>query len=341
MAYLKVGLDPNGVVTAKGSQRSPFVPPSDALVEKYIVESAVARGIDPAAAIKVWEHEGKGAWQSNYKKGGKREPSFGPFQLLVGGGETGFPTGLGNQFKQETGLDPADPQNWQKTVDYALDKVKEGGWGPWYGAKRAGITGKMGVGGTPYDAINTQPQASPPSIGGRFGLPTAPGLPTTNVGDVVWDKFGMKKTPSGRALPTESGGGGGGFGSMWRDPGKVQEYAQSRGIDTSRAKLEPAPPRSAEVVPIGEAPSGRGLAEAVRQGNVTAQRPVLNPTSAAFASKEAQALNISNRVSKAVRESPELRKMLVEWVTAVQASPTNAVAQNVAKLDEILKMAGY
>jgi len=117
-------------------------PPSDAEVQDYLIQASKARGIDPKTTLNVWAHEGKGAWQSNYVKNGKREPSYGPLQLYTGGG-------LGNKFRQQTGLDPADPKNWKQGVDFALDYAKENGWGSWYGAKRAGITGKMGINGTP------------------------------------------------------------------------------------------------------------------------------------------------------------------------------------------------
>lgn len=121
--------------------------PNVAPLTSYIEEAAAARGIDPSIAVRVARSEGlaKGVWQSNYRKNGKREPSYGPFQLLVGGGDTGFPEGMGNAFKKATGLDPADPKNVRATIDFALDHAKKNGWGAWYGAKKLGITGKTGI----------------------------------------------------------------------------------------------------------------------------------------------------------------------------------------------------
>lgn len=113
----------------------------------FIKQYASSIGIDPDIALKVAKSEGLGAgvWQSNFMKDGFREPSFGPFQLLKGGQGTGFGTGLGNKFMQQTGLDPADPANWQQSTAFALDQAKAGGWGPWYGAKNQGITGFTGI----------------------------------------------------------------------------------------------------------------------------------------------------------------------------------------------------
>ncbi|MGN6304826.1 MAG: phage tail length tape measure family protein [Mesorhizobium sp.] len=113
----------------------------------FIQQYAASIGIDPATALKVARSEGLGAgiWQSNYVKGGFREPSFGPFQLLKGGAGTGFGTGLGNAFQRQTGLDPADPANWQQSTAFALDQAKANGWGAWFGAQKQGITGFMGI----------------------------------------------------------------------------------------------------------------------------------------------------------------------------------------------------
>jgi hypothetical protein len=117
----------------------------------YIQEAAVARGIDPQVALRVAKSEGlaRGVWQSEVIGGDKdqQEPSYGPFQLLKGGGDTGFAEGLGNRFEAETGLDPADPKNWKAAVDFALDVASEEGWGAWYGARKIGIRGKMGING--------------------------------------------------------------------------------------------------------------------------------------------------------------------------------------------------
>lgn len=132
---------------AQGQGGGPL--PSVGEMRQYIAQAAQARGIDPSVAIRVANSEGlaPNTWQSNVMKGGRREPSYGPFQMLVGGGETGFPEGLGNAFMQQTGLDPSDPANWQKSVDFALDTASKQGWGQWYGAKAAGIGNMQGING--------------------------------------------------------------------------------------------------------------------------------------------------------------------------------------------------
>src|SRR5690242_15775458 len=67
-------------------------------VQDYLLAGAQRRGMDPRIALRVAKSEGlaPGTWQSNVVKNGRRERSYGPFQLYVDGG-------LGNQFKAQTG----------------------------------------------------------------------------------------------------------------------------------------------------------------------------------------------------------------------------------------------
>lgn len=142
--------------------------PSVVEMEAYIRQAALARGIDPDVAVRVARSEGlaPGVWQATGTLKYGRERSYGPFQLHVA--PPGYRPGMGNDFVAKTGLDPADPRNWQKGVDFALDNARRGGWRPWFGAKKIGITGKMGIGGVP---VQNQPPAP-------YKLPTrgGPGL---------------------------------------------------------------------------------------------------------------------------------------------------------------------
>lgn len=120
--------------------------PSRGDLVSYIRRSAMARGIDPNVAIAVAESEGLNAdpaeaWQSTIVSNGVREPSYGPYQLYMGGG-------LGNRFVSDTGLDPRDPSTAYEQIDYALDAAKEQGWTPWYGAEAAGISPREGINGS-------------------------------------------------------------------------------------------------------------------------------------------------------------------------------------------------
>ena len=119
--------------------RQASMPPQGAL-EAYIRHAAKKRGIDPEIALKVAMSEGGVSdpyRQSDVVKNGVREQSYGPFQLYMNGG-------LGNE-ALAAGIDPR--KDWRGGIDFALDKAAEGGWGPWMGAEKVGVTGRMGIGG--------------------------------------------------------------------------------------------------------------------------------------------------------------------------------------------------
>ncbi len=155
-------------------------------IEDYIRSAAKKRGIDPDIAVRVAKSEGglnNPVNQSNVTKNGRREPSYGPFQLLVGGGDSGFPTGMGNDALR-MGIDPRDPNQWQRGVDFALDNAVKNGWGAWYGAKNVGIGNRQGIGnaarvlGTSFAKPMPQnPTSSPVAPGGDVSI--APPITTS------------------------------------------------------------------------------------------------------------------------------------------------------------------
>lgn len=126
--------------------------PSVQELEAYIRQAAQRRGIDPDTAVRVARSEGlaPNTWQSNViNKQGQRETSYGPYQLLVGGG-------LGDKFIKSTGKHPSDPTTAYSQVDFALDEAKAGGWSPWYGAAKVGVGNWTGIrdgGVDPYAAM--------------------------------------------------------------------------------------------------------------------------------------------------------------------------------------------
>jgi hypothetical protein len=139
-----------------------------ASLEEYIRYSAAQRGIDPDIAVRVAKAEGglqDPVQQSRVMKNGVREPSYGPFQLLIGGEGTGFPAGLGNAALAQ-GIDPRNPEHALKAIDFALDTAAKKGWGQWYGAKAVGLDNFAGIGGRPATAVAS---AAPPAP--VFGAP--------------------------------------------------------------------------------------------------------------------------------------------------------------------------
>jgi hypothetical protein len=123
-------------------------------------------GHDPNVAFRLARGEGaqEGTWQSRVPtKGGGRETSYGPFQLLVGGG-------LGDRFIRETGLDPRDPSTLEEQVKFVARVLPETGWAPWMAAPKLGIGRWQGIGrggpraaGETADIPGAEPVGSAPS----------------------------------------------------------------------------------------------------------------------------------------------------------------------------------
>jgi len=130
-----------------------------------IRQKAAEYGIDPDVAVKVAMSEGLGDFYGDNGKSG------GAFQLYTGGG-------LGNEFQRDTGLSPLDPKNEDATIDYALKRAAQGGWGPWYGARHVGIGQFEGIG---KPAGGTQPAVMTdvgPSKGVQFAQAATPESPS-------------------------------------------------------------------------------------------------------------------------------------------------------------------
>lgn len=160
-------------------------------LEEYIRKAAAIRGINPNVAVRVASSEG--GLHNPFRRGegpapksqapglGSTENSYGPFQLYLSG--TG--AGLGDK-ALAAGIDPR--KDWQAGINFALDQAKSGGWGPWYGAKAAGITGMAGIGGTPVGPAPSSPaggaraasdiqSSAPPSFGTMAPMAANAGIP--------------------------------------------------------------------------------------------------------------------------------------------------------------------
>lgn len=123
-------------------------------VADYIRRAALARGIDPDTALRVFKQES--GFNPAARNVSDKEESYGVAQLNVRGG-------LGAVARQQ-GIEPSDPTQWPRHVDFALDTVKNDGWRQWYGARDVGIGRWDGVGGAAPQSQAT-PVYSPPVSG--------------------------------------------------------------------------------------------------------------------------------------------------------------------------------
>jgi hypothetical protein len=113
-------------------------------IEDIIREESRARNIDPNVAVKLYRSEGLNSYQSKLKYKGKRERSYGPFQLFIDGG-------LGNEYQEATGGNlqkENDIVGITRQIRWSLDwAAKNGSWSPWRGIKKAGIEEFEGLNG--------------------------------------------------------------------------------------------------------------------------------------------------------------------------------------------------
>lgn len=143
-----------GIVALKDGDRVNSQP-TKAEIIAYIRDAAVKRGMDPDIAVKVAYSEGlsanpEGGYQSNIRdKSGKREESYGVFQLNMN------PGAVGDQMLRKTGVHPS--QDVFKGIDFALDTANKVGWSPWMGAAAVGIRGKTGTAGGPAGDVSSPP----------------------------------------------------------------------------------------------------------------------------------------------------------------------------------------
>jgi len=185
-------------------------------VRDYIYKAAVARGIKPEIALKVASAEALNVFDpSQPDRGGDEGSSFGPFQLHYKGMSKSMPNaGMGDDFTTATGLHASDPSTWRQQVDFALDQAKTGGWKPWMGAAKIGITGKMGINGQQEGEqsvadYRNRPQQAPAAPGEVPPLPAPVYVGGAPVAPPV-DEAGrtqLAQTATPAAPAAQSGGG--------------------------------------------------------------------------------------------------------------------------------------
>lgn len=181
-------------------------------IEAYIGNAASRRGIDPAIALEVARREALNVFDPNKPdRGGDEGSSFGPYQFHYAGMSRSMPNaGLGDEFTRRTGLDARDPSTWRQQIDFALDWAKTHGWGDWMGAKAAGITGMMGIGGggssapvdtaaAPTSGLGITEVVAPPSV-----LPE-PDPYSSPIADVLSSRVADRPLTTETAAATDEG----------------------------------------------------------------------------------------------------------------------------------------
>lgn len=152
-------------------------PDEDPEIVNYITQAAQRRGIDPSIALAVARKEGGKDGRldaaSRNRQNFAGQPAYGPFQLHINGPQSPY---MGDE-ALAAGIDPRDPNTWQRQVDFALDRVLERGWSPFYAARAQGIQqwqgiGQRGTGYGPQQQVQAQPTVPAAQNTGYTGTST-------------------------------------------------------------------------------------------------------------------------------------------------------------------------
>ena len=131
-----------GVAPALDASKYEHTPDGHA---RFISDYMKSKGKDPTDALGIANAEGLYAWGNGNPNAASRvdiDPktgkpfSFGDFQLNIR-------NGLGTE-AMKAGIDPTDPEQWPAADKFAMDKLIEGGTGPWKGdAYVRALSGKI------------------------------------------------------------------------------------------------------------------------------------------------------------------------------------------------------
>lgn len=150
----------------KASEKKPVEQQATPAAKKnyvpMIVAAAKKHGVPVSQALKVAKAEGGlDQWirARGRNKAGQLEPSYGPFQALVGGGDTGFTTGLGNEMLKR-GIDPRTDAQAEEYFDVVMETVANEGWGQWRGADQFSFGGRKASKGRAHASGGVIPSGS-------------------------------------------------------------------------------------------------------------------------------------------------------------------------------------
>lgn len=123
-------------------------------IASYIYGRAPEFNVDPDLALGIARFEGlnpKTIGSETFGNKDARGYSFGPFQLFSGSSDPSkiSPGGMAYEFMQKYGEAPSR-SNWQQQVDFALDRMKNVGTGPWYAVRDRGGPQAVAAGGREY-----------------------------------------------------------------------------------------------------------------------------------------------------------------------------------------------
>jgi hypothetical protein len=193
-------------------------------IASYIWRRSKDYNVNPAMALGIAKSEGLNPNTIGSETFGNRDAkgySFGPFQLYSGSSDPTkiAPGGMAYEFQQKFGEAPS-AANWQKQVDFSLERMANKGVGDWYAVRdRGGVgnitkigekyAGELGLSGDQAPAGYTPPWSNAASTIGNIDQKYLNGglgfisSPITGLLGMFGQAPSMPQT-----APTPAGGGG-------------------------------------------------------------------------------------------------------------------------------------
>jgi D-alanyl-D-alanine carboxypeptidase len=252
-----------------GSQAPIAAQPSGNMThEQFIRDYAQKIGINPEVAIGIANAEGLRAWSPSNPNAGSYvdrtngQPwSFGDFQLNTR-------NGMGVD-AQKAGIDPKDPNQWQKADMFALDQMKQGGLGPWKGDAFAKSWGAKPITGGTTLTTNTANAGAVNQLGQPTGQPATTAPPDTAVAAAPPDQQNWGQKLFAKPPPTKDA-----QGNTVEGKSPVEKLA---GSFAKPAAAAPAAPEQQQIMPVQD--PDPGLAPASSQLFTAVQAAAAKPLS--------------------------------------------------------------
>ena len=231
--------------------------------EQFIRDYAAKIGLNPDLAVRIAGAEGLHAWSPSNPNAGSYVDRTGGVPWSFGDFQLNTRNGMGVDARR-AGIDPADPNQWQKADQFALDQMKAGGLGAWKGDPVAAkwiASGQPITGGTTL--TSTPPGIVDPSIVAHGGSSppidgtAAPAAPTFGQSIASGDVGGAIKAAFTKPPPKKDA-----QGNDVEQKSPIDKLGDAVG-NMAPQKQAPAAPEPQPIMPVQD--PNPGLAPAAQQ----------------------------------------------------------------------------
>jgi len=160
-------------------------------ISNYIYRRALASGVNPNLALGIARYEGlnpRTIGSSTFGNRDARGYSFGPYQLYSGSSNPNNIArgGMAYEFLKKYGERPS-ASNWQKQVDFSIDRMATSGVSPWYAVRDQGGINAITNKGAKFArsiGLSADTPAVVPKSASAASAPVPPARPPASFSDI-------------------------------------------------------------------------------------------------------------------------------------------------------------